>query len=85
VSAWHVLDVLRTHRNTPRIRPKGRTEPPRKLTTHSAFFVTPDRRDAEVTETVDGFQRRGDLIAGSCGQVPVITNQARMVRTCHDR
>ena len=37
----------------------------RKLTTHNAFFVTPDQRDAKLTETFHLFQRRLEVIAGS--------------------
>jgi hypothetical protein len=35
----------------------------RKLTTHNAFFVTPDQRDAKLTETFNLFQRRPKVIA----------------------
>jgi transposase len=35
----------------------------RKLTTHNAFFVTPDQRDAKLTATFNAFQRRPTLIA----------------------
>jgi hypothetical protein len=35
----------------------------RKLTTHNAFFVTPDQRDAKLTATFNAFQRRPALIA----------------------
>jgi transposase len=35
----------------------------RKLTTHNAFFVTPDQRDAKLTETFNVFQRRPEVIA----------------------
>jgi transposase len=35
----------------------------RKLTTHNAFFVTPDQRDAKLTETFNLFQRRPQVIA----------------------
>ena len=35
----------------------------RKLTTHNAFFVTPDQRDAKLTATFTTFQRRPALIA----------------------
>lgn len=34
----------------------------RKLTTHNAFFVTPDQRDAKLTETFNAFQRKRRLI-----------------------
>jgi hypothetical protein len=35
----------------------------RKLTTHNAFFVTPDQRDAKLTQTFNLFQRRPKVIA----------------------
>ena len=35
----------------------------RKLTTHNAFFVTLDQRDARLTETFHVFQRRPEVIA----------------------
>jgi hypothetical protein len=34
----------------------------RKLTTHNAFFVIPDQRDAKLTETFNIFQRRPEAI-----------------------
>ena len=35
----------------------------RKFTTHNAFFVTPDQRDAKLTETCNVFQRRPEVIS----------------------
>jgi hypothetical protein len=37
----------------------------RKLTTHNAFFVTPDQRDAKLTETFNVFQRRPEVIGAN--------------------
>jgi hypothetical protein len=39
----------------------GKTTP--KLTTHNAFFVTPDQRDAKLTQIFNLFQRRPKVIA----------------------
>ena len=35
----------------------------RKLTAHNAFFVTPDQRDAKLTQAVNVFHRRPEVIA----------------------
>ena len=35
----------------------------RKLTTHNAFFVTPDQRGAKLTETFNLFQHWPEVIA----------------------
>ena len=35
----------------------------RKLTTHNAFFVTPDQRDAKLAQTFNLFQRLPQVIA----------------------
>lgn len=50
----------------------------RKLTTHNAFFVTPDQRDAKLTETFHIFQRRPEVIA-RMSRVPVINNPCEIV------
>jgi hypothetical protein len=51
----------------------------RELTTHNAFFVTPDQRDAKLTETCNLFQRRPRGDRSSCREVPVINNPCETV------
>jgi hypothetical protein len=51
----------------------------RKLTTHNAFFVTPDQRDAKLTETFNLFPAPSRFDRRSCREVPMIDNQHESV------
>jgi len=48
------------HRTWSRVGVQRKTT--RKLTPHDTFFVTPDQRDAKLTDTFNAFQRRPALI-----------------------
>jgi len=60
----HLIELHRLPAYSPEFMAmEGVWKTTRKLTTHNAFFVTPDQRDAKLTETFNRFQRRPGLIA----------------------
>jgi transposase len=60
----HRIEIHRLPPYSPEFMPmEGVWKTTRKLTTHNAFFVTPDQRDAKLTETFNVFQRRPEVIA----------------------
>ena len=59
----HRIELHRLPAYSPEFMPmEGIWKTTRKLTTHNAFFVTPDQRDAKLTETFNVFQRRPEVI-----------------------
>lgn len=61
----HLIELHRLPPYSPEFMPmEGVWKTTRKMTTHNAFFVTPDQRDAKLTATFNTFQRRPALIAG---------------------
>lgn len=60
----HRIELHRLPAYSPEFMPmEGIWKTTRKLTTHNAFFVTPDQRNAKLTETFNVFQRRPEVIA----------------------
>jgi len=60
----HLIELHRLPAYSPEFMAmEGVWKTTRKLTTHNAFFVTPDQRDAKLTETFNVFQRRPEVIA----------------------
>lgn len=60
----HRIEIHRLPPYSPEFMPmEGVWKTTRKLTTHNAFFLTPDQRDAKLTETFQVFQRRPAVIS----------------------
>jgi transposase len=60
----HLIELHRLPAYSPEFMAmEGVWKTTRKLTTHNAFFVTPNQRDAKLTETFNVFQRRPEVIA----------------------
>jgi transposase len=60
----HRIEIHRLPAYSPGFMPmEGVWKTTRKLTTHNAFFVTPDQRDARLTQTFHVFPRRPEVIA----------------------
>jgi len=60
----HRIEIHRLPPYSPEFMPmEGVWKTTRKLTTHNAFFVTPNQRDAKLTQTFNLFQRRPKVIA----------------------